>query len=548
MRNNFLPDVNYFLFLIQMMNVGYKSYFFTSCLIVLFILIFANDIIAQKTENKNEQSISVLIKQATKYKSNNGLKAIESIEKALQQQDEITNAGLLAELYGSAGQIFFSQEIYDQSLQYFNRQYEVMKKSNPEKLYMPLTGIGNIYNSLNNIPKAKSYYQEALSEIKKNSKNKPDSLLYIINNNLAIIEQNQGNFRKALDIYNESKNISYRLKDTLGLIMSYQNIGLVNFEMNDYESGFKNTFEAEKLAKAKKSWYDLSQINYNIGYAYKNLIKDNKLAKEYFLKSFEISKDHQISLTKKLASEELSQLYESQADYKQSNYYLRIAKSLNEEKLKKQSKDEISILELKYQQKLKEEALIENQKKKNLLFWTGIIILLLISSILILLYKLQRTKLKNRASENQLLISQLEIKNKEITEQNLKMIQASGILDNTSKKLMEVKESSSLKTKQLISQIISDLKTGPGRFNHSEFEKIFKETHEDFYKKLLSDFPDLTRNEIRLCAFLKMNLSTKEISAITQQSYNSITIARYRLRKKLGLEENQSLTNFLLSL
>jgi DNA-binding CsgD family transcriptional regulator len=100
--------------------------------------------------------------------------------------------------------------------------------------------------------------------------------------------------------------------------------------------------------------------------------------------------------------------------------------------------------------------------------------------------------------------------------------------------------------RKMISRIIMDFKKGSQALNKSEFEKLFIETDEDFYKKLLDKYPSLTKNELRLCVFLRQNLSSKEISAITQQSPHSIVVARSRLRKKLGLEESQSISNFLI--
>ena len=83
----------------------------------------------------------------------------------------------------------------------------------------------------------------------------------------------------------------------------------------------------------------------------------------------------------------------------------------------------------------------------------------------------------------------------------------------------------------------------------TEFETYFTKVHPDFYTKLSQQFPDLTPNEKKLCAFLKLNLSTKEISAITYQSVNSIMVSRTRLRKKLNIQgEETNLTNFLMEL
>jgi len=125
------------------------------------------------------------------------------------------------------------------------------------------------------------------------------------------------------------------------------------------------------------------------------------------------------------------------------------------------------------------------------------------------------------------------------------MLQSTEFINDTHKELMELKGVANMPTKKMLTRIIADLKSGPTGFNKSEFEKLFKETHEEFYKNLLQRYPSLTRNEIRLCAFEKMNLSTKEISAITHQSTKSIVAARYRLRKKLDVEGTQSLTVFL---
>ena len=56
---------------------------------------------------------------------------------------------------------------------------------------------------------------------------------------------------------------------------------------------------------------------------------------------------------------------------------------------------------------------------------------------------------------------------------------------------------------------------------------------------------NLTSNDRRLCALIKLNMSTKDISSITYQSTQTIKVARYRLRKKLGVEKNENLTTFL---
>ena len=101
---------------------------------------------------------------------------------------------------------------------------------------------------------------------------------------------------------------------------------------------------------------------------------------------------------------------------------------------------------------------------------------------------------------------------------------------------------------QIVQSIISELERTSNPDNWKEFEVRFQQVHTDFYKKLGDQFPDLTPNELKLCAFLRLNMSTKEISSITYQSQNSIMVARSRLRQKLGITKDENLITFLAQL
>ncbi|MGI9549956.1 MAG: Two component regulator three Y domain-containing protein [Aurantibacter sp.] len=80
------------------------------------------------------------------------------------------------------------------------------------------------------------------------------------------------------------------------------------------------------------------------------------------------------------------------------------------------------------------------------------------------------------------------------------------------------------------------------------FEYNFNELHEDFFEKLLKQYPKLTPKDLKLCAYLKMNLSTKEIAPLMAISVRGVEIHRYRLRKKLHLDSAENISNFLITL
>ena len=110
-------------------------------------------------------------------------------------------------------------------------------------------------------------------------------------------------------------------------------------------------------------------------------------------------------------------------------------------------------------------------------------------------------------------------------------------------KLDRIKENAvKEETKEALTKVTKEIeKTMEGSF-WEEFEMRFKNVHSDFYDKLIAQYPNLTSNELRLCAFLKMNLSTKDIASVTGQNPRSIDKARERLRVKLGISNDKSIS------
>jgi DNA-binding CsgD family transcriptional regulator len=79
------------------------------------------------------------------------------------------------------------------------------------------------------------------------------------------------------------------------------------------------------------------------------------------------------------------------------------------------------------------------------------------------------------------------------------------------------------------------------------FEHLFDQAHENFFKRLKTSFPDLTTSDLRLCAYLRLNLSSKEIAPLLNISVRGVEEKRYRIRKRLGLSSDQGLSDFIVS-
>ena len=97
----------------------------------------------------------------------------------------------------------------------------------------------------------------------------------------------------------------------------------------------------------------------------------------------------------------------------------------------------------------------------------------------------------------------------------------------------------------LIDSVVNTLERCVKEEPWKDFEARFEKVHVQFFKNLSKSYPDLTVNEKRLCAYLRLNMTTKEIAAMIHATPRAVEQARYRLRKHLGLGRDEDLANFL---
>jgi DNA-binding CsgD family transcriptional regulator len=139
----------------------------------------------------------------------------------------------------------------------------------------------------------------------------------------------------------------------------------------------------------------------------------------------------------------------------------------------------------------------------------------------------------------------LKYKNRELAASVLQMMKKNELLMHIVPRLKKVALSSPKSLNGELNSVIKDIEFDSKEIGWNEFELRFKEVHSEYYEKLTEEFPNLTKNEQRLCAFLKLKMTTKEISSITFQSEHSINVARSRMKKKMGITDNKRLLQYL---
>jgi len=142
----------------------------------------------------------------------------------------------------------------------------------------------------------------------------------------------------------------------------------------------------------------------------------------------------------------------------------------------------------------------------------------------------------------------IENKKRELASSALRLIQITELNNRMIADLNDITEHTNKKGKELVRSIINQFGIHSGENVWNEFETRFENVYETFYQQLNQRFPDLTTGEKKLCALLRLSLSTKDIAAITFQNPQSIDVARYRLRKKLNLGQDENLVDFLMKI
>lgn len=138
-------------------------------------------------------------------------------------------------------------------------------------------------------------------------------------------------------------------------------------------------------------------------------------------------------------------------------------------------------------------------------------------------------------------------KDKEIATNVMNMVEKQNIKTTISTKLKKAfNEYVTEKIKEEIQSVLDILDAKEKENDLAHFESYFQKIHPDFFSNISRDFPDLTPAELKLAALLRLNLASKEIATITYTSVGTVKTARFRLRKKMNLNNDDNIVGFLM--
>ncbi len=264
-----------------------------------------------------------------------------------------------------------------------------------------------------------------------------------------------------------------------------------------------------------------------------------------------------------LIYERLSNTHLQNGDYKKSFENLKKAKELDVIFFDSRSEKNKAFLEIKDEyriEKERQEKVIQKQKVAQLIQEDKISLLqriILLGSLVFLgiigfIYVRQlRAKheaekqliRKNKELEINKAKELLELKNKELAASALQLIEKDEFLRSLKNNL---KEKSSPNDEE-INRVIKSISLNNDQ-SWEEFKLRFTAVNKKFYKKLTKEFPNLSQGDQKICALIKLNFSSKDMSRLLGISVESVHTTRHRLRKKMNLPRSTNLENFIASL
>jgi tetratricopeptide (TPR) repeat protein len=539
-----------------------------------FFIFFCEVVISQNNDSiqlhyqansEPHKQVRLLIEKGHALEKKDLNSALFYYKRALLFEKKITDT-LLARVYSSIGAANLLKGNIDICLDYQLKALKIHER------YPANQDLLKVHNSIALVYFYQGNFEKALKKF-----NQVDSLLneniisdvlkvYKIKgkllNNIGIIYDNKNQLDLALEYFMQASTFSKKVSDNENLSSVYSNMGIVYLKGKRYELAEAIFIEALNIRKKGNDIYGLSKSTFHLGKLYKEKGQLNK-AQEYLLSSLEYCKKANSSSARASVLEELSEVMARKGDYKQAYQYHVAYKSLNDSLFNKENQQKIIQTEMQYNFDKESQTAKAAQNQRELIYLIVAVVLIFIIIIVVIMYWFQETKakiqqlLKEKAELNNkdlilrenTLKKDLEFKNKELTTNIMYLLKKNEFIVEISNRLMALKKQIKKDDQETIQKIIFDIKHAQDDDVWKEFEVRFNQVYNDFYERLKSKYPDLTLNEKRICAFLRLNMTTKEICSLTRQSYNSLNVARARLRKKLNIQnEDINLVTFLESI
>ena len=571
--------------------------------LIFILLIVCNICFGQQDLNQEINSLrdSVLL-----YRYSDPDKAIDFGFEVIEIADFSNPINTLVGVHSQIGEILYYRGLYADAIGFYNESIKLfeaipIESRNEKKIFLPpwvLVNIGNIYYINNDFKNATIKYNEALLNFKlfDNIKNKNFGISTVYDN-LGSIAELENDFELSIEYYSKAYEIRKKNNKIEDLLISEMHLMTINMSQHNMFNVNKHFIEIEKLYNQEKNNYlydDFSKsfTTRNYGYAYKHMgsyyLKAEKyeVANEFFAKAQELLTDFPYELPS--LQSKIAECYLGLKNYEKAiasaNHNINLIKlnlfnksKINNYKILEKIyyekgdlnnlikvKDSILLIsksgyDLNISNKMSDlETNIVLSKKRSeinksrIMYNTYLFILIICFTILAFSLVSLRLNFNLEKEKSKKILNEKIIVENDLNHKKVELLNKSNFISQRNENLNYLLESvdyiesntsnSSIKIKQKIKDLLRTENL------NDRFEKHFEDVYPGFFKSLIRYSSKLTQNDLRFCAYLKMNQSTDEIAKLTSISIRTVESKKYRVKKKFKIGKDQSLTGFIHSI
>lgn len=417
--------------------------------------------------------------------------AMQSHEASLKIYQQLKDTLGIAYSYGCIGRIYEKRENYQAAIRYQSQALDLYKRKQDKRgMAIILENIGSIHEDNEKFPLALDYFKQSLLL----NEQTHDSLSMIVNiNNIGDNFRKTGDYKEAIEWTRKSLALAERLGDKYQLTSAYKDLSKIYSLAGDYRNAYLNLEVGRNLYE---EMYD----------------RDASKQLQLFQTLFEIER-------KNFAIKNL------EADTK-LNTAIKVALTISIGLLALVGTVVISRQRLKIKQN--KEMFLQQQK------------------IYEAQQKLMEAEIQNTHLQEQKLQQELEAKSKSLTSHTLHIISKNKMMEDIQLKLSTLlKEGISDQRKEIKGVVKMIERNFVQDKDWDDFRQIFEQVHQNFFYQLQSRAEDLTPADLRLASLIRLNILSKDMATLLGISADSLRIGRYRLKKKLQIEQGSSLNQFI---
>lgn len=500
-------------------------------------------------ETSPSKQIDLILKLAEKNQDLDLKKSYEYAHKAEGIAQKLNIDSVSFKVKFSLASIYFQQGEYNKALAYYLFCDKYAFQKNDDRLLLHTTAnIGAVYHMMADYDNAQAYYSKARQLLKDTHENY-SSEVYL---------------KKLIALYNNMGNNCNKMNDTINGLNYYKKALTLAIDNNDtYGIGFINRNIAEYFLNhqkpdSAKPYLDrsyslllksnnqvlLSSAYFSLG-KYHSMLKDYPSAINMYHRCIEQALKSGAMGAEKEVYLELYNLHKKMNNYQDALTHLETYKSMSDSLNNRIHLREL--MTIQHNVEIEKQAFEQQERKKRMDIYmiAGIIIFIIAVIVFVLIIRLYKIKygllkIKNKSNEQEKvrLDNQIEVKNKELATNVLYLTQKNVLVTESINILQDILPEMTVTQQHALKQVMQNLEKSTKTGGWEEFELLFQKTNKDFYEALNVQFPKLTLNERRLCAFIRLNLSNKDIMSITGQSLRALEMGRHRLRKKLKITDS----------